>query len=135
MNVLFDNCTSPVMASTLNGFIESSGHKAIHIRQLPLTNPTDIQWIEYLADSPEQWLVVTGDQRIRKNKAEAQAFRRAHLRGVVLASAYQKTPMHRCCAVIVHQWPTHYDTVQKFDPPFMLEMSINFAGKFKQLPV
>jgi len=135
MNVLFDNCTSPVMAATLHGFIRGDGHEAVHVRNLPLKDPTDIAWMEYLAQSGRQWLVVTGDQRIRKNKAEAEAFRRANLRGVVLAAAYQKTPMHRCCAVIVHQWPNLYDTVRRFDPPFMLEMSINFSGRFRQLPV
>lgn len=135
MKVLFDNCTSPVMASTLNGFICSDGHQAIHIRQLPLADPKDIEWIEYIATTDDEWLVFTGDQRIRKNKAEAQAFRRANLRGVVLAAAYQKTPMHRCCAVVIDQWPRLYDTIQRFDPPFMLEMSINFRGKFRLLSV
>lgn len=133
MKVLFDNCTSPVMASTLDGFIRSDGHRALHIRQLPLTNPTDIEWIEYLAHSGEDWLVFTGDQRIRKNKAEATAFRRANLRAVVLAQGYQKTPMNRCCAVLVDQWPRLADTIRRFDPPFMIELSINFRGNFKQL--
>ncbi|MDZ5699232.1 hypothetical protein [Chelativorans sp. M5D2P16] len=133
MKVLFDNCTSPVMASTLDGFVQASGHAGVHIRDLPLHNPTDIEWMTYLSKSNEDWLVITGDQRIRKNKAEAQAFRSANLKAVILASAYQKTPMHRCCAVIVHQWPNLYDTIKRFEAPFMLEMSINFSGKFKQL--
>lgn len=133
MRVLFDNCTSPIMAATLNGFIANDGHRAVHIRELPLEHPTDIQWMSYLAESNDDWLVITGDQRIRRNKAEAQAFRRANLRGVVLGAAYQRTPMHRCCAVIVYQWPALFDTVARFEPPFLLEMSINFSGKFRQL--
>lgn len=135
MKVLFDNCTSPIMAATLDGFIRVDRHEAIHIRQLPLTDPKDVEWIDYLSRTGDQWLVVTGDQRIRKNKPEAIAFRRANLRAVVLAPAYQKTPMHRCCAVLIDQWPRLYDTVARFDPPFMLEMSINFRGNFRQLTV
>lgn len=135
MNILFDNCTSPVMASTLHGFIRSDGHHALHIRDLPLSHPTDIEWINYLAGTKQEWLVITGDQRIRKNRAEAQAFRNASLRGVILASSYQRTPMHRCCSVIVYQWPNLFDTVKKFEPPFMIEMSINYNGRFKQLSV
>ena len=135
MKVLFDNCTSPVMASTLDGFIRNQDHQALHLRELPLQHPKDTEWIEFLSDSGGEWLVVTGDQRIRKNRAEAQAFRRARLRGVVLAPGYQKTPMNRCCAVIVYQWPNLFDTIRRFDPPFMLEMSINFRGNFKQLAV
>ncbi|MFI0842609.1 hypothetical protein [Mesorhizobium sp. IMUNJ 23232] len=135
MNVLFDNCTSPVMASTLNGFIGNDGHRAVHLRQLSMQNAKDIEWMNYISASGGEWLVVTGDQRIRKNRAEAQAFRRARLRGVVLAPAYQKSPMHRCCAVLIDQWPRLYETIQRFDPPFMLELSINFRGNFKQLPI
>ncbi|MDN2584103.1 hypothetical protein [Aquibium sp. ELW1220] len=133
MKVLFDNCTSPVMASTLDGFIRSSGHCAIHVRQLPLSDPKDIEWIEHISATGEEWLVFTGDQKIRKNRAEAEAFRQARLRGVVLAPAYQKTPMNRCCAVIVDQWPRLLETIERFDPPFMFELSINFTGRFKQL--
>lgn len=135
MNVLFDNCTSPVMASTLHGFIDHDGHRAVHIRRLPLKNPTDVEWIEHIASTGDEWLVITGDQRIRKNKAEALAFRRARLRGVVLAAAYQRTPMNRCCAVLIDQWPRLLDTIRRFDPPFMLELSINFRGNFRQLTV
>ncbi|KQT86059.1 hypothetical protein [Aurantimonas sp. Leaf443] len=135
MKVLFDNCTSPLMATTLNGFIEPQGHQAIHLRSLPLSHPTDVEWIEYLAASGDEWLVITGDQRIRRNKAEARAFRLAKLRGVVLDAAYQKTPMNRCCAVLVHQWPNLHETMLRFDPPIMLEMGINFKGRFRQLGV
>jgi hypothetical protein len=133
MKVLFDNCTSPVMASTLHGFVSNWGHAAVHIRDLPLSHPTDIQWMEYLAEDRGDWIVVTGDHRIHRNRPERVAFSQARLKGVVLAAAYQKTPMHRCCAVIVHQWPGLLDTMSRFDPPVLFEMSINFSGKFKQL--
>jgi len=133
MKVFFDNCTSPVMARTLHGFISGDGHEAVHIRDLPSNIRTDIQWIEYLAPDRHQWIVVTGDDHIRRNKAERAAFSQARLKGIVLAAAYQKTPMHRCCAVIVHQWPSLLDTMSRFDPPVLFEMSINFSGKFKQL--
>lgn len=133
MKVLFDNCTSPTMASTLDGFIRGEGHQAVHLRSLPLDNPTDIEWIGYLSTTGDDWLVISGDQRIRKNKAEAHAFRQALLRGVVLSPGYQRTPMNRCCAVLVDQWPVLFDTISRFDPPIMLEMSINFRGRFRQL--
>lgn len=135
MKVLFDNCTSPVMAATLDGFIRHEGHTALHLRHLPLKDPKDVEWIGHLAATGDEWLVVTGDQRIRRNKAEAQAFRYARLKAVVLASAYQKTSMNRCCAVLIDQWPRLLDTVRRFDPPMMLEMSINFRGNFRQLTV
>lgn len=89
--------------------------------------------IEYLAKDGSDWIVISGDDRIHRNKPERSAFRQARLKGVVLAAAYQKTPMHRCCAVIVHQWPSLLETMSRFEPPVLFEMSINFSGKFKQL--
>jgi predicted nuclease of predicted toxin-antitoxin system len=133
MRVLFDNCTSPVMARTLDGFIRSDGHSAVHIRDLPLSHPTDLEWIGYLRNSNEEWIVVTGDMRLHRNAAERAAFRQARLKGVVLAAAYQKSPSHKVCAVMIHQWPALIETLSRFDPPFLVEMSINFSGRFKQL--
>jgi hypothetical protein len=133
MKVLFDNCTSPVMARTLNGFISHQGHSAIHLRDLPLDHPADVDWIRYLRDDGGDWIVITGDARIQRNKPERAAFRQASLKGVVLASAYQKMPMHRCCAVIIYQWPALLDTMARFDPPVLMEMSVKFSGRFKQL--
>ena len=131
MKVLFDNCTSPVMARTLHGFISNFGHSAVHLRDLPFHHPSDVEWIGHLGDEPGEWIVVTGDDRIRRNRAERAAFRNADLKGVVLAAAYQKTPLHRCCAVLVHQWPNLLDTMARFEPPVLFEMSINFSGRFK----
>ncbi|MGK9233024.1 hypothetical protein KXS07_15335 [Inquilinus limosus] len=133
MKVFFDNCLSPVMASTLHGYIANYGHSAIHVRNLPLTHPTDVQWIEYLAADRDDWIVFTGDGRIRRNRAEWAAFRQAGLKGVVLAPAYQKTPLHKQCAVILYQWPDLVETMARFDPPVLLEMSIKFRGRFKVL--
>lgn len=121
------------MATTLNGYVSQLGHQAIHLRDLPLKTPTDIEWIDHLKADNADWIIITGDDRIRRNKAERMAFRQANLKGVVLAAAYQKTPMNRCCAVLVHQWPNLVETMERFDPPVLLEMSINFSGRFKQL--
>lgn len=133
MKVFFDNCTSPVMASTLHGFISGYGHEAFHIRSLLPENTTDVQWMDYLAASRDDWIIITGDGRIRRNKPERMAFRQARLKGVVLAPAFQKVPMHQRCAVIVNQWPNLLDTMSRFAPPVLFEMSIKFSGKFSQL--
>jgi hypothetical protein len=133
MKVFFDNCTPPRMARTLNGYIESDGDQAFHISDLMDRNASDSTWMEYLRADSSDWMIITGDDRIRRNKAEARAFRQAGLKGFVLASAYQKTPQHRCCAVLVQQWPLMLDTWKSFDPPILFELSINFSGRLRSL--
>jgi PIN like domain len=50
VKVFFDNCTSPVLATTVDGFIRSAGHSANHIKDLPCgRDATDLEWIEMLA--------------------------------------------------------------------------------------
>ncbi len=89
MIFFFDNCTSPILATTLGGYIASLGHSAHHIRTLPCgASAPDLIWIEMLGRSKEDWIVITGDGRIERNKAERAAFRQAMLRGFVLAPAY-----------------------------------------------
>ncbi|WP_308400523.1 PIN-like domain-containing protein [Agrobacterium tumefaciens] len=78
---MFDNCTAPLFASTLNGFVSHYGHSAIHIRdveELPNgRNSSDLEWIEYLQSSNEVWTFISGDGRILKNPAERAALRSA----------------------------------------------------------
>ena len=92
MRVFFDNCTSPVLASTLHGFASSANHTAVHIKDADCgRHATDMEWIAMLAsDATHRWVVVTGDIRLSKNKAERAAFRSAGLFRFVLRSAYAK---------------------------------------------
>ena len=92
MKVFFDNCTSPVLAQTLNGFLIHRRQCASHIKDLACgRDATDEAWIAFLERSGEPWIVITGDLRIQRNRALREAFRRARLRGLVFAPAYQKT--------------------------------------------
>ncbi len=46
----------------------------------------DVDWIAKLGSEPSaQWIVITGDQRIRKNLAERAAWIKAGLKAFVLA--------------------------------------------------
>ena len=66
----------------------------------------DEEWITRLGeDKPTDWIVVTGDKRITKNKAERAAWVKAGLRGFVLAPAFQKTPVHQQAALLLWRWP------------------------------
>lgn len=104
MNVFFDNCTAPVLASTLHGFISHIGHVATHIKDMRgLPNgrhSADLEWIRHL-QSQDNWIFITGDGRVLKNRPERDALRSAGLHGFVLAPAYQRTPIHQVAATLV----------------------------------
>jgi len=135
LKVYFDNCTSPIMARTLAGFLEDTPHEVFHARDLGLANKPDIQWIEHLSSTGDDWIVFTGDGRIRKNPAEREAYRRARMKGVVLAPAYQKTRMCRCSGIIVAKWEDVLETTSKLEAPYLVEMAINLSPRMKVLPL
>ncbi|MCO6188116.1 hypothetical protein [Rhizobium sp. L1K21] len=109
MNVFFDNCASPKLASTLDGFIRHEGHKAAHIRDLrdlpSGRHSSDIEWISYLARSNEKWIFISADAQILRNAAERAALRTAGLHGFVMAAGFQKTPLHQVASLLIWRWP------------------------------
>jgi hypothetical protein len=95
----------------------------------------DVDWITRLASDQAVWIVITGDQRIRKNIAERAAWIRAGLRGFVLAPAYQKTPVNQCASVLLWRWPIMEKFISAAASGSMFEMSINRSTGFKPLAV
>jgi hypothetical protein len=98
-------------------------------------NTGDIDWITRLSADPAQWIVVTGDQRIRKNIAERAAWIRAGPKAFVLAPAYQKTPVNQCASVLLWRWPEMEQFIALAAPGSMFEMSINRRTGFSPLAV
>ncbi|MCW5714801.1 MAG: hypothetical protein KIT43_09850 [Bauldia sp.] len=136
MKVFFDNCTSPPLAATLNGFLEHLGHSAAHIRHLPCgAGASDAEWIAMLAADHLRWIVVTGDGRIRKNPAERAAYRAAGLCGFVLAPSYQKTPLHQQASFLLWRWPEIERLANLIAGPALFELPMTRTGKMTQLPL
>jgi hypothetical protein len=139
VKVLFDNCTAPVLASTLNGFIKHNGHSAYHIKDVPALprgrHSADIEWISHLRQQPDDWIFISGDGRILKNPAERAALRSAGLHGFILAPAYQKTPMHQVAAMLIWKWPEILQVTALLAAPSMHLVPIRRSTKLQQLPV
>lgn len=115
------------------------GHEARHVRFMPeygLSHDSqDVEWIERLAEDPSPWIVITGDQRIRKNIAERAAWIRAGLKAFVLAPGYQKTPVNQCASILLWRWPEMERFITLAAPGSMFELSINRRAGFTSLAV
>jgi PIN like domain len=136
VRLLFDNCTSPALAATFDGFLGHLGHRAFHLKDLPCgRHASDLEWIALLSNDASNWIVITGDARIQKNRAERLAYRQANLRGFVLAAAYQKTPLHQVASFLLWRWPDMLKVSLLLDPPFLFELPMSRHGKLRQLPL
>lgn len=134
MKIFFDNCLSPVLAESLNGFVAHLGHRAFHIKDLPCgRDASDEDWITLLAKDADDWLVVTGDGRIAKSKALRLAYWRANLFGYVLAPAYQKQPLNQVCSTLLWHWPLMESAACSVQRPALFELPMQRGGKLKSL--
>ncbi|MEM6463288.1 MAG: hypothetical protein AAF724_15360 [Pseudomonadota bacterium] len=139
MNFFFDNCTSPVLASTIDGFVRHDGHQAFHIREvsragLPLRpNASDTEWISALGKDSREWIVVTADRRISTVAAEKEAFRRAGLKGFLLHPAYQKIKVHKQARTLIWRWPELVDVIKAFSPPTLIGVPQSKSAKLNPL--
>jgi len=139
VKVFFDNCLAPVFAETLNAYVRRDGHSAHHISaiaELPNGRKSkDVEWIDFLRQSRDVWIFITGDGRVMKNPAERAALRTAGLHGFVLAPAYQKTAFNQVAALIIWRWPELLKTTELFSPPSMYEIPVKIGTKLRQLPL
>lgn len=136
MNVFFDNCTSPRLAATLNGYLSGDGGQATHIKDLPCgQHASDLVWIEYLRISGLNWFVVTGDLRLQRVTSQRLAFRNAGLRGVVLANAFQAFKIDKQASILLWRWSDIEDIIRLTAAPFLFELPIGRSSGLRPLPL
>ncbi|WP_284315895.1 DUF5615 family PIN-like protein [Labrys miyagiensis] len=104
MKVLFDENLSIRIARSLGALFEGE-HEVVHIRDRFGTGVKDAQWIEALS-AEGRWIVISGDRRITRNRAEHAAFRASHLIGFFLSKGLYKSPVIKQTERILALWPT-----------------------------
>jgi len=96
----------------------------------------DGEWIRRLGeDRPADWIVITGDKRIRKNKAERAAWIKAGLKGFVLAPAYQRTPVNQQASLLLWRWPEMERVISLTARGSMFELPIRRSAGFRPLAI
>ena len=140
MRVFFDNCTSPVLAEVLDAFLRHLRGSAHHIRflaEMGLNERTaDADWISRLgADRPADWIVITGDDHIRRNRAERLVWKQARLKGFVLARGFQRMPLHHRAAALLWRWPDMEAFIGRAAPGSLFELPVRRSSGFVALTV
>lgn len=102
MKVVIDENLPPALARALAALFVGE-HEIIHIRDRYGPGVTDLQWIPELSREG-RWVVLSGDRRIRRNKAEFNAFRASRLIGFFLAAGLYKAPLVKQAERILALW-------------------------------
>ena len=75
MRLFFDNNLSPKLARSLNVLVEPE-HQVVHLKEQFPAQTADEVWMRALAGQPD-WVIISGDLRIRKNPHEICAWQQA----------------------------------------------------------
>lgn len=101
MKVIFDHNLSPVLAAALQAvFPEEHQIIALCTKFAPTTD--DVVWIKALS-AEGHWVVISGDYRITRNRAERSIFQASRLTGFFMEPALKKArvikQLERLCAL------------------------------------
>ncbi|MCJ2118241.1 hypothetical protein MKK65_16980 [Methylobacterium sp. J-001] len=102
MKVFVDENLSPALARALAALFAGE-HQILHIRERYGPGVTDLQWISELSREGG-WVVISGDRRIRRNKAEFNAFQASRLTGFFLSAGLCKAPLVKQAERILALW-------------------------------
>lgn len=79
-----------------------------------------------------RWIVISGDRRITRNKAEYNAFRSSHLVGFFLSKGLYKSPLIKQMERILALWQTIETQAGHVQGGAMFELSMT-STRVKQL--
>ena len=102
MKVLLDNNLSPAIARALNELF-SHEHDVVALRDKFPANTPDSEWITELSKDG-RWVVISGDRRITRNKAELSAFRNSRLVGFFLSKGLYKAKVIKQAERLLALW-------------------------------
>lgn len=104
MKVLIDENLPPRLARSLNALFAEK-HEVVHVRERYGPGVKDLQWITELS-AEGRWIIISGDRRITRNKAEYNAFRSSSLVGFFMSKGLYKSPLLKQMERLLALWLT-----------------------------
>ena len=108
MRFFFDNNLPPRLARALNALADPE-HSVVHLKDRFAGNTPDLVWLPQLGTETD-WVIVSGDLRIRKNPHELSAWKAAKHTTFFLKNAWmalkfwdQAQKMVKCFPELVRQ--------------------------------
>jgi hypothetical protein len=130
VKVLVDNNMSPAIASALH-ILFRPVHEVVALRDKFDAKVSDEEWIKTLS-AEGRWVVISGDRRITRNKAEYAAFRNSRLIGFFLARGLYKAKVTKQAERLLALWDRMETLASTVEGGAMFELQIK-SNLIKQL--
>jgi hypothetical protein len=122
VKVLVDNNISPKIAKALDELFHPD-HEIVSLRSKFAANTSDEEWINALSIEG-RWIVISGDRRIARNKAEYSAFRNSNLVGFFLARGLYKSKVIKQMERILALWDNIETLARTIEGGAMFELQM-----------
>ncbi|TCA28416.1 hypothetical protein E0H70_21095 [Rhizobium leguminosarum bv. viciae] len=103
MKVIFDHNLSPRLARSLQALM-GDDHEIVALRDRFPPNIKDVDLIAELSKQGD-WIFISGDRRITRNRAEKIAFQGSKLVGMFLSSGLHKSTVLKQAERLISLWP------------------------------
>jgi hypothetical protein len=130
VKALIDNNMSPAIARALNALFEPV-HEVVALRDKFDAKVSDEEWIKALSVEG-RWIVISGDRRITRNRAEYAAFRNSRLIGFFLARGLCKAKVIKQAERLLALWDRMETLAATVEGGAMFELQIK-SNLIKQL--
>jgi PIN like domain len=130
VKVFFDHNLSPAMARAFRELFKGE-HEVITLADKFRRDTTDVHWINELSDEGH-WIVISGDRRITRNRAEYNAFRNSKLIGFFLSPGLYKSKVTKQMERILALWENIDVLARTVEGGAMFELPMK-SNRAKQL--
>jgi PIN domain-containing protein len=130
VKVLLDNNLSPAIARALHELFAPE-HEIVALRDKFDPKTIDAEWIPALSREG-RWVVISGDRRITRNKAEYEAFRNSRLVGFFLAKGLYKAKVTKQMERLLALWERMETLATHVEGGAMFELQMK-SSLIKQL--
>jgi hypothetical protein len=132
VKILVDENLPPALAKALAAIFKGR-HEVIHLRERFGPGVSDIEWINTL-NQEGKWVIISGDRRITRNRAEYQAFRSSRLIGFFLSAGLQKSNSIKQMERILALWENIEELCALVEGGAVFELPMK-STRVKQLKV
>jgi hypothetical protein len=105
LKFFFDTCISIRLVKALRVIIEHQHLETVHLSEkFPTDSIEDPKWLSQLGEEGD-WIIISGDPRISRGKAERYAWMNSGLTAFFLRDGWASTSIYNQAADVIRRWP------------------------------
>ena len=120
MKFFFDNCISPKIVEFIKDLFQED-YELVHLTEKFSASTKDPVWINQLGMEGD-WILITGDVRIKRAKPNKRALRESKLTAFVFPNEFSNLKIFQQIGCIALLWPKIIEKAVEFPPKKIFDL-------------